>query len=133
MAVYQVQDEGDEDVSSQGEAQGGLTSPNILMFPVAMFFDILGLVLNIFFDLNIISDSIAIVIIGLWALNRTGDIAASFKKSNNKTGGANKDIVKKKLKHFRGTLGIKLIPEVGVIMSLFITPWTYRVYKILKD
>lgn len=108
---------------------GGITSPEgVLMLFVALFFDIIGIVLNICFDLNAISDAFAIVIIGIWFLSRTGDIKSSFSKG--KGGEQNmelEDMIGKVLKKFGITYLIKIIPFVGSFLSL----WTYRVWKEL--
>lgn len=122
-----VDSEEDDTVSPRGG--GGLTSPEaVIMLPFALFLDIIGIILNILLDLNIITDIIGMAIIGLWALNRSGDISMIMQRSKGKSGTA-AEITKQILKKFGTTFLIKIIPEVGSFFSF----WTYRVYKELKN
>lgn len=109
------------------DAEGGaITTPEgLIMLAIAVFFDLIGIILDLFFGLNFISDIFALSIIGSWVFIRGGGMQSFSKKG--KKGGVGKQIVGKIVKRFGLTYVIRLIPFIGCILN----PWTYKVYKEL--
>ena len=100
-------------------AESNLTGPEgILLLCVAGLLDAIGFVLFLLFWIGVddygILDIIGVVIIGGWMFVRSG--------------GSNKNIMKKGLKRFAVAFGIELVPFLGGICP----SWTILVWKELK-
>jgi hypothetical protein len=119
---------GQDKAEVAGSGSGNLTTPEgICMMFLAVVFDVIGIILNILFDLNIITDTAGIIVFGGWALFRKGDMSIILNKNKNNKAGAAEDILIYMAKKFGSTYLIKIIPFIGSLFSF----WTYRVYKIL--